>query len=114
GSGAIAIALAKADPRLDLVAVDIDAGALALAAENAAVHSVADRIAFRRGDLLEPLAGSRFRAIVSNPPYVAREEWRALAPDVRLFEPERALVGGDDGLDCVRRLVTGAPALLED
>ena len=67
----------------------------------------------REGDLLVPLAGERYRAIVANPPYLTGAEYAALDPAVRLFEPREALVSGADGLTATRGLLAGAAPLLE-
>ncbi len=105
GSGAVAVALAKARPQARLTAVDVDYAALGVARENARRHGV--RVRFFCGDWLGPVPGETFDLIVSNPPYVAAEDPHLLQGDVR-FEPERALVGGADGLDCIRAIVAGA------
>jgi release factor glutamine methyltransferase len=118
GSGAIALALLSERPLLRAVATDVSAGALALAAANAAaLHDaaapLAARLELRAGDLFATLGdGERFDLIVSNPPYVPAAELPALMADVRDHEPHVALDGGADGLDVVRRLVAGAPAHL--
>lgn len=111
GSGCLAVALASALPAARIVAVDVSQPALAVARANAARHRVDRRIAFVRGDVLEPL---RVEAdiIVSNPPYVPRAERHHLQPEVRAYEPPDALFGGDDGLDVIRRLVAGAETRL--
>ncbi len=114
GSGAIAIALAKHIDGAQVIATDISADALDVAKHNAAAHQVEDRITFRAGDLLEPLKGERLHYLVSNPPYIPDDEWDAVAPNVRDHEPTAALRGGADGLDYVRPLIDGAPALLQD
>ena len=72
--------------------------ALEVARENAATQGVIDRIEFRCGDLLEPLAGQRVRYLVSNPPYISDEQWLKVAPNVKDYEPVGALRGGVDGL----------------
>ncbi len=114
GSGCIAVALAKNLPDAGLIATDISDKALAVAKHNAAAHGVADRITFRRGDLLEPLAGTRFAFIAANPPYIGDAEWEALAPNVKQYEPVSALRGGLDGLDVLRPLIAGAGTLLTE
>ena len=69
GSGCLAIASAHRQPGARFVAIDICEEALAVARKNAAQHGVADRIDFRLGDRLEPVAGEGpFDAIISNPP----------------------------------------------
>jgi release factor glutamine methyltransferase len=94
------------------VATDVSADALAIARRNAQRHQVADRIEFRQGADYAPVAGEQFDAIVSNPPYIPTGEIPALAIDVRDHEPRAALDGGADGLDVIRRSITGAPAHL--
>ncbi len=109
GCGAIAVTLAAEMPRLKVVAVDVSAGALAVAAGNARHAGVADRILFVRADAYSALKrGERFDVVVSNPPYVSEGEWDALPREVRDFEPPGALLAGPDGLSVIRRLVAGA------
>jgi release factor glutamine methyltransferase len=111
GSGAIALALAKHRPQARLTAVDVDDAALAVARENARRHRVGVR--FLRGDWFGALPGESFDLIVSNPPYVAAADPHLDLGDLR-FEPQRALVGGTDGLDCIRAIVSEARAHLHD
>jgi len=108
GSGAIAVTLACEDERVWAIATDISEGALEVAKINAERHGVRSRVALRRGDLFSPLAGERFHAVVSNPPYIPEAVYPTLAPEVRVFEPRTALVGGRDGLDVIRALIEGA------
>ena len=110
GSGCIAVTLAARAPLLRLVATDCSPAALTVARANAARHGVAGRIAFLEGDLLAPLPAP-VELLVSNPPYVAENEWDALPPSVRR-EPRAALLAGPEGLDALRRLLDQAPALL--
>ncbi|MFH1045170.1 MAG: peptide chain release factor N(5)-glutamine methyltransferase [Pseudomonadota bacterium] len=105
GSGAIAVALAKQRPQARLTAVDMDYAALAVARANASRHGV--KVRFFCGDWFGALSGETFDLIVSNPPYVAAEDPHLALGDVR-FEPQRALLGGTDGLDCVRTIVAKA------
>ena len=109
GSGAIAIALAKARPQARLTAVDIDYAALGVARENARRHRV--RVRFFCGDWFGALPREIFDLIVSNPPYVAAGDPHLVMGDVR-YEPQRALLGGADGLDCIRAIVAKAAAHL--
>lgn len=113
GTGCIALALAMEGDFAGVVATERSSGAAALAREN--VSRVAPRVPVdvREGDLLAPLAGARYRVIVSNPPYLTEREYDALEPSVRTFEPREALVSGADGLDATRALLAGAGALLE-
>ncbi len=92
GSGCIAVALARELPRARIQAVDVSERALRVARRNAA-RQKARHIEFLRSDLFSAFrgTGARFDFIVSNPPYISRGEWEALPPDVRDFEPRRAL-----------------------
>lgn len=114
GSGVIAITLAVHLPEAHLRATDRSAEALALARRNAHRHGVADRISFSQGDLWEPLRGEEgtFMAVISNPPYVRRDQLKDLPPEIRLHEPLLALDGGPDGLEIIRRVVAEAPRFL--
>ena len=118
GSGAIAVTLAAERPTLHVIATDLSADALALAARNAAAHGVADRVLTARGDLTGPVRGllpadrAGLDLLVSNPPYVRTGDIAGLEPEVRDHEPRQALDGGPDGLDVLRRLVPAAAELL--
>ena len=114
GTGSGAICLSVLHYLSDTVAdtVDISSAARAVAEENAASLGLADRITFHTGDLLQPLSGISFAAILSNPPYIPEADIAKLAPEVRLKEPHTALSGGQDGLDFYRRLANEAPAML--
>ncbi|MGQ0644532.1 MAG: peptide chain release factor N(5)-glutamine methyltransferase [Elusimicrobiota bacterium] len=106
GSGCIAVCLAKFLPGAEVWATDVSSEALRAAEENAALHGV-EGIRFRRGDLLEPLAGETLDAVVANLPYIPAAVIPGLDPEV-LREPRPALDGGEDGLDLVRRLLPQA------
>jgi release factor glutamine methyltransferase len=112
GSGCIAIALAVHRPALRVYALDISPAALEVASRNAQRHGVADRIDFRSGYLLAPLAGIQVDLIVANLPYVSDREWPALPVGVRDYEPAGALRGGPEGLDLIRELLDTAPSAL--
>lgn len=112
GCGAIALALAAERPKARVTATDLSPAALEVARENAQRLGLADRMRFLAGDALEPVAGERFDAIVSNPPYVAAEERDSLAPELR-HEPAMALYADASGTALLRRLVADAPAALQ-
>ncbi len=113
GSGAIALALAHYLPESSIVATEISADAVSIAKENAESLGLSERVVFCEGDLLAPLSGETFDAIVSNPPYIPSVEIAGLPREVRA-EPIIALDGGADGLDFYRRLVHESTALLKD
>ncbi|HMO05575.1 MAG TPA: peptide chain release factor N(5)-glutamine methyltransferase [Kiritimatiellia bacterium] len=105
GTGCIALALARSCPNAVVQAIDCSEAALALARENAEALGFAARIRFVHGDLLEGFAPASLDAVVSNPPYIARDVMETLDANVRRFEPRLALDGGADGLDVLRRLL---------
>jgi len=116
GSGAIAVALAARRPMWRLFATDLSPDALAVAKANADRHGVSGRIAFIRGDLLEPFAsgaeaGAALDIVVSNPPYIPSSDLPGLQREVRDFEPRLALDGGADGLEPYRRMAARLRAL---
>src|SRR5882762_3358169 len=105
GSGAIAVALASERPGLAIVATDVSEAALALARRNARDHGA--EIAFVLSDWFDALGSEQFDLIVSNPPYVAAGDAHLERGDLR-FEPRRALIGGEDGLTCIREVAARA------
>jgi release factor glutamine methyltransferase len=105
GSGAISVALASLRPEWRITATDVSEEALDVARRNSREHAV--EIDFALSDCFESIGLDLFDLIVSNPPYVAAGDPHLERGDVR-FEPRVALVGGDDGLDCIRRIATGA------
>lgn len=110
GSGVIALALAKERPHWQLTATDASFAALRIAEKNARRLKL-DNVQFVYGSWYAPLAGQRYHAIISNPPYIADRDPHLSQGDVR-FEPSTALVSGNDGLDDIRAIVAGAPAHL--
>ena len=109
GSGAIALTIAAEVPRAHVDAVDASPEALVVAIENRQRLGLLDRhVAFYLGDLLDPVAGKRYDAIVANLPYVPDGEGEA---ELR-FEPAIALYGGADGLDFYRRFFEHVPPML--
>ena len=109
GSGCVAVTLAHELPACRVTAVDIAPEAVALARENADRANVPLRIL--QGDLFDALPKDEapFDLITANPPYVEAGEWDTLAPDITRYEDSGALLAGEDGLDCIRRIVTAAP-----
>lgn len=96
GSGCIAIALKKARPNWELVAVDISEAALKTAQQNAKLNQV--EIDFRHADafaLTSDLAGESFDIIVSNPPYIPPNEIEDIDQEVKAYEPHLALFHSD-------------------
>ncbi len=113
GSGIIAVSVSLECKTADVTAVDLSAGALTVARENAEALG-AESVRFLQADLfggLGPDQQGYFDIIVSNPPYVPTGVLPSLDPEVA-FEPRLALDGGSDGLSVIHRLVSGAPSFL--
>jgi release factor glutamine methyltransferase len=109
GSGNIAVAVAQQHQEAQVTAIDVSPEALVIAGRNAERHGVADRVRFLKGDLFGPLAtDERFDFVLSNPPYIAREEIGGLPGGVRDYEPHVALDGGPGGFVVFDRLVDDA------
>lgn len=114
GSGNIAVALLARDGKARAVALDIDAGTLAVARRNAENHGVLGRCRLVCGDLFTGLRGAfKGDVIVCNPPYIASDEFESLPREVRDHEPRIALYGGEDGLHFYRKLAEQVPSHLE-
>lgn len=113
GSGCVAIATATQAPAAKVLATDICEKAVAVAKQNAESLNVADRVTCRTADMLampgDWTGPDKFDVITANPPYVALSD--EVAETVKR-EPAVALYAGPDGLDCIRRIVADAPALL--
>jgi len=107
GSGILAITLAIEVPAARIVATDVSAAALDVAAQNAERFGVSARVDLRGVDLLGDTRES-FDLVVSNPPYVAERDRPGLMTDVRDYEPAVALFGGTDGFDVIRTLLPAA------
>ncbi|NJL86814.1 MAG: peptide chain release factor N(5)-glutamine methyltransferase [Leptolyngbyaceae cyanobacterium SM1_1_3] len=115
GSGAIALGLATVLPQAQIIATDVSADALAIAAENAARNGLGDRIQFLLGAWFEPLSALKghLAGVVSNPPYIPSQTVLTLAPEVTHHEPHLALDGGESGLESISHLVKTAHRYLQ-
>ncbi len=111
GSGCLAIVAAHVFPDAAVTAIDVSTDALAVATLNVAQHNLASRINLLERDLFSQLGASTFDLIISNPPYVTAAAV-ARFPDEHKAEPTLAHLGGVDGMDLVRRILTGAGAFL--
>jgi release factor glutamine methyltransferase len=111
GSGCLLLALLSELPLATGIGVDASDAALAVARENAERLGLAGRAQFVAGDWGRGIGGA-FDAIVANPPYIARADIDALAPEVARHEPRLALDGGPDGLDAYRALLPDIARLL--
>jgi len=108
GSGCIAIALAQAFPQSRIYATDIAGSALELAEKNAAYNKVST-IEFKKSDVYANIPPDLlFDLIVSNPPYIAPEEWESLDSSVSKWEDPKALAAPDHGLAIIKKIIKEA------
>jgi len=107
GSGCLAILAARFFPNAEIDAADLSAAALEVAQINVDDHDLTNRINLLHGDLFEAVEGGTYDLIITNPPYVAEAEADAFTPEYG-HEPIMAHLGGDDGLDIVRRILDEA------
>jgi release factor glutamine methyltransferase len=116
GSGNISIALAVNLPEAEILATDISDDALKLARENSVKHNVPERIKFINHDILKNNLENFpvFDAIVSNPPYVSKENFHSLQKEIREFEPASAVTDYRDGYSFFREIAAKAPAMLKE
>jgi release factor glutamine methyltransferase len=109
GSGVIAVSAKLENEALDVTAVDISPDALTVARQNADAFELDGQIRFMQSDLFSSLDKSEhFDIIASNPPYIADYEFPTLPPEVKA-DPITALLGGEKGLDIIKRLIREAP-----
>ena len=112
GSGNIAVALAKFLPAWRVTTLESSGEALDVARRNCQRHGV-DTVEFLLGDVFTyECDGRPFDAVVSNPPYVSAEDFEALEPEVKNFEPSRATTDGGDGLAFIRRIASLSRGIL--
>ncbi|MGF1607888.1 MAG: peptide chain release factor N(5)-glutamine methyltransferase [Kiloniellales bacterium] len=111
GSGCLLLALLSELPQAWGLGLDRDAGAVAIARDNARALGLAERARFVVGDWAGGICGA-WQAIVSNPPYIREAEIDALEPEVAQYEPRSALDGGGDGLAAYRVLAPQIARLL--
>ena len=116
GSGAISIALALAYPSSDGVATDIDQDALEIATKNFINSSKQSNLKFYCGNWWSPLESfkGKLDLAISNPPYIPKDTYEKLPKEVKNFEPKVALLGGEDGLKHIRKIIQKAPLFLKE
>lgn len=106
GTGAVALALLAQAPQATAIGADVSTDALETAAGNARDLGLADRFRAVESDWFSNIS-DRYDVIVSNPPYIRRDEIQSLPANVRDFDPLAALDGGADGLDAYRKIASG-------
>jgi release factor glutamine methyltransferase len=114
GSGCIALALANELKAAEVFGVDLSVDALEVARANAARLQLDGRVKFLHSNVLEALAGVRdFDFVVSNPPYVGKNEADKVQRSVFEFEPRMAVFSGESGLDVIGPLIEQAHEALK-
>ena len=113
GSGNIPIALAKNLSDAVVTAIDISENALSIARENAVANGVEEKIHFITADVKNYMSGYQFDILVSNPPYVSKEEYPILQNEIRNYEPMAAVTDSNDGLVFYRTIAERAKILLK-
>lgn len=98
--------------------VDLSSGALKIANQNAAAHSVGHLINFYESNWTKDLVEThgvttKYDIVVSNPPYLTEYDWETAPETMTKYEPSLAFVAGPDGLDCYRRIFELVPTVLE-
>lgn len=112
GSGCIAVSVAAERPHIHMVATDISPAALDVARRNAQKLGVLPQIEFVECAYLSGTTAP-FDFILANPPYISEADYRDLAPEVRDYEPQTALMAGEDGLRDIRQIVSVAAERLK-
>ena len=116
GSGAISIALALAYPLWEGIATDIDEDALEVANKNYINVAKQKNLRFYCGNWWSPLESfkGKIDLAISNPPYIPKNTYEKLPKEVKNFEPKIALLGGEDGLKHIRKIIQEAPLFLKE
>ena len=114
GSGSIAISLATEKKGWKGLATDIDINAIDIAKKNHQKISIESKVKFYCGDWWEPLKNyaGMINLAISNPPYIPSKVYEKLPSSVINFEPKKALLGGEDGLSHIRKIISDAPKFL--
>ncbi len=113
GSGCIAVSILHAVKAASAIGADISEKGLAVARRNAEKHQVLNRLELRISDVFKNLPNEKFDLIVSNPPYIPRDDIKTLQAEVREFEPLAALTDGGDGLSIIEKIIADAPEFLK-
>jgi release factor glutamine methyltransferase len=121
GSGCLALALAREFPEAQVYGTDTSEIAIGYAKENAKLNGIKN-VSFMKGSLFYPIkknlksqiSNLKFDLIISNPPYIRRNDIKSLQPEIKDWEPLEALDGGEDGLDYYRAIIPEARNYLKE
>ena len=112
GSGCIIISLLDSLKRSKGLGIDISKKALVIAKKNRAKHNLQSKLKFLNRSL-ESILDKKFDLIVSNPPYIKKNEIKNLSKDIKQYEPRIALDGGNDGLDLIKKVIYKSKNILK-
>lgn len=113
GSGNISISLAKNLSNVEITAIDISEKALSIARDNAAANGVEEKIRFITADVKNYISSYQFDILVSNPPYISKEEYPILQNEIKNYEPKVAVTDSDDGLVFYRTIAERSKSFLK-
>ena len=113
GSGIIAIAIAKQLEDSQITAIDISQEAINLAMENAVTNEVISKLNFLMSDIKDFENNEKFDVVVSNPPYISKEDFPSLQNEIKDYEPRIALTDSNDGLDFYKIISKRSKSLLK-
>jgi len=113
GSGIIAIAIAKQLEDSQITAIDISQEAINLAMENAVTNEVISKLKFLMSDIKDFENNEKFDVVVSNPPYISKEDFPSLQNEIKDYEPRIALTDSNDGLDFYKIISKRSKSLLK-
>lgn len=114
GSGCIAVTISCECENAQIFATDISLEALLVAGANSKRHRVVEKISLVRTDFLNSFKEESIDLALSNPPYITESDFSKLESNVKDFEPKESLLGGEDGLDCMRKIVHQAGRVLKN
>ena len=111
GSGCISIALGSAKKDANILSLDVSDSALEIAKINTKKNNISN-IKFLKLDFLESIPKGQYDLIISNPPYISKNEMKEIMLDVKEFEPKIALTDNNDGLEFYRRFSNKAKKMI--
>ena len=112
GSGCILLSILKERRNFSGTGIDISKKAINVACFNAKIHQLNNRVRFYNSDVDKFLIG-KYDLVVSNPPYIKRQDLKYLEVDVKGFEPKLALDGGKDGFSKITKVISKTSTLLK-
>ena len=113
GSGCISIALGSAKKDANILSLDVSDSALNIAKINTKKNNISN-IKFLKLDFLESIPKGQYDLIISNPPYISKNEMKEIMLDVKEFEPKIALTDNNDGLEFYRRFSNKAKKMINE